>query len=62
MDNKYGGMTVNERLYVAGLIDDFYLAVEKKNVEKVVSVLKAVELGEDNTKAILKSKGLINDI
>ena len=62
MDNKYGGMTVNERLYVAGLIDDFYLAVEKKNVEKVISTLKAVDLGEENIKAILKSNTLIDAI
>lgn len=59
MDNKYKGMTVNERLYVAGLIDDFYKALEEKNVEKVIYILKDVELTEPNIGNILKSSKLI---
>lgn len=38
--NKYEGMTVNECLYVSGLIDEFYKAVEKKDIEAVISILK----------------------
>jgi len=60
MDNKYGGMTVNERLYVAGLIDDFYFAIERKDTEKVREILKDVELTEGNIVPILKSHGLID--
>lgn len=34
--NKYEGMTVNECLYVSGLIDEFYKAVEKKKISKLL--------------------------
>lgn len=44
MDNKYAGMTVNERLYVAGLLDEFEEAVSDKNTEKSIRILKKVEL------------------
>lgn len=54
MENKYAGMTVNERLYVSGLMDDFDEAVEKKNTEKVRDILKKVELTENSIKPILE--------
>ena len=47
MDNKYAGMTVNERLYVSGLIDEFDRAVSEKNTDAVVRILKEVELTEE---------------
>lgn len=50
MDNKYAGMTVNERLYVSGLMDEFDEAVEKKDTEKVRSILEEVELTEESIK------------
>jgi hypothetical protein len=59
MDNKYRGMTVNERLYEAGLIDDFYKAIEEKNAKKVIYILESVELTEPNITNILKSSKLI---
>ena len=58
MDNKYAGMTVNERLYVAGLLDEFEKAVSDKNTEKVIRILKKVELTDDNIKPILEKWGL----
>jgi len=59
MDNKYAGMTVNERLYVSGLIKEFDEAVEEKNVNKVVSILKEVELTDDRSiDPILERLGL----
>ncbi|WP_276090960.1 hypothetical protein [Pedobacter sp. JY14-1] len=59
--NEYSGMTVNERLYVSGLSDGYYEAVKEKDIESAISILKAVDLGEENIKAILKFSGLIGD-
>ena len=44
MENKYAGMTVNERLYVSGLIDEFDKAVGEKNIHESIRILKKVEL------------------
>jgi hypothetical protein len=55
MENKYAGMTVNERLYVGGLMDEFDDAVEKKNIEKVRTILEKVELTEDSIKPLLEN-------
>ncbi|MEE1943830.1 hypothetical protein VRU48_01845 [Pedobacter sp. KR3-3] len=57
-NKKYIGMTVNERLCVAKLYDKFYKAVEEKNVEEAVSMLKKVELTEESIDPILESVGL----
>lgn len=59
--SKYLGMTVNERLYLSGLIDKYYEAVRGKDIDAVISILKAVDLGDDNIRANLKFGGLIND-
>ena len=59
MENKYGGMTVNERLWVSGLMEQFDSAVLKRNVDKVTKILKEVELNEPNINVILRQKGLI---
>lgn len=53
MENKFAGMTVNERLYVSGLIDEFDTAVEEKNVDKIRIILKKVDLTEESIKPIL---------
>jgi len=55
MENKYSGMTVNERLYVSGLLNEFDEAVENKDTEKVCSILKKVELTDESVKEILES-------
>ncbi len=59
--SKYSGMTVNERLYISGLIDKYYEAVREKDIDAAISILKAVDLGEENIKANLKFDGLISD-
>lgn len=60
MDNQYKGMTVNERLYVSGLMEAFDRAVKESNVEKVTNLLKKVEITDESSiKLILKKLGLI---
>lgn len=44
----YDRMTVNERLYVSGLIDAFDKAVQKNDVNKVIEILKKVEITEES--------------
>lgn len=58
MDNKYAGMTVNERLYVSGLMDAFDKAVEEKDIKSVILILQKVELTAASIDPILKQLGL----
>lgn len=58
MDNKYAGMTVNERLYDSGLIDQFDKAVEEKDRDEAIRILKEVELTDENIEPILEQSGL----
>jgi len=55
-------MTVNERLYVSGLIDDFDKAVKEKNVEIVRAILRGVELNDQSIEPILQQLGLVKDL
>jgi len=52
-------MTVNERLWVSGLMEKFDLAVTETDINTVKSILRDVELGEANINGILKHFGLI---
>ncbi len=58
MEPKYAGMTVNERLYISGLMDEFDKAVSEKNTDEAIRILKTVELGDDSIKPILEQLGL----
>lgn len=42
--SKYAGMTVNERLFHAGLMDQFDAALEAKKMEDAISILQQTEL------------------
>ena len=55
-------MTVNERLYVSGLMDEFDKAVKEKDTQKVKSILENIEINEESIKPILKELGLIEDV
>jgi len=56
---KYSGMTVNERLWVSGLFEEFEFAIEKKDVKRVVEILKNVELSDDaSIRAVLEFFGI----
>ncbi len=52
-------MTVNERLWVSGLMEQFDSAVLERNLDNVREILKEVELNDLNIDAILKQAGLI---
>lgn len=54
MSEKYSGMTVNERLYLSGLLTKFDKAVEKKDLQKVIQILKNVELTDNSIESILE--------
>lgn len=58
MDNKYKGMTVNERLYVSGLLNEFEKAVKEKDVNRAILILEEVELTKPNIDPILEKHGL----
>jgi reverse gyrase len=58
MQPKYAGMTVNERIYVSGLMDEFDKAVSEKDTDDVIRILKTVELGDDSIEPILEQLGL----
>ncbi len=62
MDNLYSGMTVNERLYVSGLMDNFDAAVKGKDTETVIAILKKVGLKELSINPILKQFGIKSDM
>lgn len=53
-ENKFEGMTVNERLYLSGKLEQFDNAVKNKNVNLVKSILVDIQItDEDNIEAIL---------
>ena len=54
MSDKYLGMTINERLYACDKINEFDQAVEEKDVEKIKTILKEVEVDEASIQAIIK--------
>lgn len=58
MENKYLGITVNERLYLAGLIDEYYEAVKAKNKVKMIFILHRIELDEESIIDNLKLNNL----
>ena len=58
MEEKYEGMTVNERLFVTGLMNEFDDAINKKDITKLTSILKLVDLDDKNIDNILKHYNL----
>ena len=58
MESIYSGMTVNERLYMSGLSNDFHNAIKENNIKKVLEIFKRIELNEVSIKPILKGLGL----
>lgn len=55
MENKdYKGMTVNERLYESGLLNEFDEANKNGNIERMTQILKEVSVDDDSIVEILK--------
>lgn len=50
---NYSGMTLNERLCAAGILDEFDAAIDEQNRERVVELLDSVEV--DNPHGIANS-------
>jgi len=48
-------MTVNERLYEARLLDDFYIAASKKDRAGMITLLISVEIEEAEAEATADS-------
>ena len=46
MNSEYDGMTVNERLFEAKLLDEYDLAVRKRDRKALVKILEKVALSE----------------
>lgn len=58
MNNKYFGMTVNERFYISGLMDRSDNAVKEKNIDLLISILKEIELNDLAIEQLLIHIGL----
>ncbi len=57
-DSKHGfydAMTVNERLFASGLMDDFDLAMAVKETDQVREILLEVEVPDESIEAIVKN-------
>ena len=55
----YNGMTVNERLFLSGRMDEFDALVRAKDVNGLKALLKDVEITDDsNVRAIIEQLGL----
>jgi len=52
--NKYQGMTVNERLYISGLFEEYEKAVEQKNASTVKHILEQLELTDLSIMSIME--------
>lgn len=51
-------MTVNERLWVSGLFEEFESAIQKKDVKRAVEILRNVELDDEAIRANLEFSGI----
>lgn len=60
MDNNYGGMTVNERLASAGLMQAFDEAIKSSDEVQIRMLLTRVEVDEQSIAAIV-TKCVSND-
>ena len=50
------GMTVNERLFLSGLMEKFERAVANRDVQEISAVLRSVYLNTETIDAIIQSE------
>ena len=55
-------MTVNEQLFLSGLMNNFANAVKDKNIDLLISILKEIELNDLAIETILNHFGLKIDL
>ena len=59
MNNIYSGMTINERLFCAGLLSEFDSATKNRDRDKMIKILLKVGLSDtqaqETTDALLKN-------
>jgi hypothetical protein len=54
-DNRFAGMTINERLFTAGLFKEWDRAARERNLPRMVEVLRQVELTAAEATAVTES-------
>lgn len=60
MKSRFSGMTVNERLYVAGLSNDFENCVKNKDFDGIKTILNKIELGAESIIDRINTLGFSN--
>jgi hypothetical protein len=55
-EKEASGMTVNERLYLSGLLNDFDKAVRLGNKKELKSILEKVYLDSESIKIIIEQQ------
>lgn len=55
-EKEASGMTVNERLYLSGLLDGFESAAKQRNKVELKSILKKVHLNSESIEAIIENE------
>lgn len=51
-EQSYAGMTVNERLFISGLMDRFDKAVREKNTADIRNILEELDVDDESINAI----------
>lgn len=54
----FKGMTVNERLYVSGLMDKFDKAIENNDIESLKVIIEKVALDESYIETVIEDFNL----
>lgn len=52
-EKKYSGMTTNERMFVAGLLDDFDTAARRRDRSRMIAILLQVEFDHAEASSIV---------